>query len=212
MDQVHTLRTQYGADLVTLIGEGYRDSGACGIAYLMSTVSTLLCQLRLQRRRPHLRGGQPVLRARDRSQPGAQSRRGQRQQHAVVFVRVRIPESVWPLPDADGVRRRGADTVPVQSDRSPTAAYRPAPRTRTTPARSTNTISTVAAFKATTGAARRHRPARTRCRRHRLPLPPPAGRVGVGHGAVRLQLADGQRRRRELGRPEHLGWFGQRRR
>ena len=32
MDQVHSLRAQYGADLVTLIGEGYRTSGTCGIA------------------------------------------------------------------------------------------------------------------------------------------------------------------------------------
>ena len=40
MDQVHTLRSQYGADVVTLIGEGYRAAGACGIGSLMTTVST----------------------------------------------------------------------------------------------------------------------------------------------------------------------------
>ena len=40
IDQVHTLRTQYGADVVTLIGEGYRNAGACGVANLMGTVST----------------------------------------------------------------------------------------------------------------------------------------------------------------------------
>ena len=40
IDQVHTLRAQYGADLVTLIGEGYRGAGACGIGGLMTTVST----------------------------------------------------------------------------------------------------------------------------------------------------------------------------
>jgi hypothetical protein len=41
IDVVHTLRDQYGADLVSLIGTGYAaQSGACGIGYLMSTVST----------------------------------------------------------------------------------------------------------------------------------------------------------------------------
>lgn len=40
LDQVHTLRTQYGADVVTLMGEGYRAAGACGIGSLMVTIST----------------------------------------------------------------------------------------------------------------------------------------------------------------------------
>lgn len=40
LEEVHTLRTQYGADVVSLFGEGYRNSGACGIGSLMSTVST----------------------------------------------------------------------------------------------------------------------------------------------------------------------------
>ena len=40
MDNVHTLRTQYGADVVTLIGEGYRAAGSCGIGSLMMTIST----------------------------------------------------------------------------------------------------------------------------------------------------------------------------
>jgi len=39
MDNVHTLRNTYGADLVTLIGAGYRSSGSCGIAGVMVTVS-----------------------------------------------------------------------------------------------------------------------------------------------------------------------------
>ena len=40
IDHVHTLRTQYGADVVSLIGDGYRAAGSCGIGSLMSTVST----------------------------------------------------------------------------------------------------------------------------------------------------------------------------
>ncbi len=40
MDNVHTLRNAYGADLVTLIGSGYRGAGTCGIAGVMITVST----------------------------------------------------------------------------------------------------------------------------------------------------------------------------
>jgi hypothetical protein len=40
MDEVHTLRTQYGADLVSLIGDGYRASGYCGYGYVMSSPST----------------------------------------------------------------------------------------------------------------------------------------------------------------------------
>ena len=40
LDQVHTLRTQYGADVVTLIGNGYAAGGTCGIGYLMTSVST----------------------------------------------------------------------------------------------------------------------------------------------------------------------------
>ncbi|WP_157899482.1 reprolysin-like metallopeptidase [Luteitalea pratensis] len=40
LEEVHTLRTQYGADVVSLIGEGYVSAGACGIGSLMSTVST----------------------------------------------------------------------------------------------------------------------------------------------------------------------------
>ena len=55
-----------------------------------------------------------------------------------------------------------------------TTACRPAPRARTTPARSRNTVATVAAFKATTSSAPRHRPAPIRCRRHRLPFRPQA--------------------------------------
>jgi hypothetical protein len=40
IDQVHTLRTTYGADIVTLIGNGYAKNGYCGIGGLMSNVST----------------------------------------------------------------------------------------------------------------------------------------------------------------------------
>src|SRR5262249_33644958 len=41
LDAVHTLRDQYGADVVSLIGTGYTSgSGACGIGYLMTNVST----------------------------------------------------------------------------------------------------------------------------------------------------------------------------
>jgi hypothetical protein len=40
LEEVHALRTQYGADVVSLFGEGYRNSGACGVGGLMSTVST----------------------------------------------------------------------------------------------------------------------------------------------------------------------------
>ena len=40
MDTVHSLRNTYGADVVTLIGNGYVSAGACGLGYLMSYVST----------------------------------------------------------------------------------------------------------------------------------------------------------------------------
>ena len=40
LDEVHTLRTQHGADIVTLIGSGYASSGYCGIGGLMTSVST----------------------------------------------------------------------------------------------------------------------------------------------------------------------------
>lgn len=40
LDDVHTLRTQYGADVVTLLGNGYAGSGYCGMGYLMSSVTT----------------------------------------------------------------------------------------------------------------------------------------------------------------------------
>jgi hypothetical protein len=40
MDGVHSLRTQYGADIVTLIGSGYAGSGYCGMGYLMNSVTT----------------------------------------------------------------------------------------------------------------------------------------------------------------------------
>ncbi len=40
IDQVHALRAQYGADVVTLIGNGYAAGGTCGIGYLMTSVST----------------------------------------------------------------------------------------------------------------------------------------------------------------------------
>ena len=40
VDEVHTLRDRYGADIVTLLGGGYADGGACGIGYIMSSVST----------------------------------------------------------------------------------------------------------------------------------------------------------------------------
>ena len=40
LDEVHTLRSQHGADIVTLIGSGYASSGYCGIGGLMTSVST----------------------------------------------------------------------------------------------------------------------------------------------------------------------------
>jgi hypothetical protein len=40
IDQVHSLRNTYGADVVTLIGSGYAAAGYCGLGYLMSSVST----------------------------------------------------------------------------------------------------------------------------------------------------------------------------
>ncbi|MEO5894994.1 MAG: reprolysin-like metallopeptidase [Vicinamibacterales bacterium] len=40
IDEVHSLRDQYGADIVTLLGSGYASAGYCGIGYLMSSVST----------------------------------------------------------------------------------------------------------------------------------------------------------------------------
>jgi hypothetical protein len=40
LEEVHALRTQYGADVVSLFGQGYTKSGACGIGSLMTTVST----------------------------------------------------------------------------------------------------------------------------------------------------------------------------
>lgn len=40
LDQVHSLRSQYAADIVSLFGEGYRNYGACGVGSLMSTLTT----------------------------------------------------------------------------------------------------------------------------------------------------------------------------
>jgi peptidyl-Asp metalloendopeptidase len=40
IDQVQSLRSQYGADVVTLIGNGYAGAGACGVGFIMSTTST----------------------------------------------------------------------------------------------------------------------------------------------------------------------------
>lgn len=40
LDGVHTLRNQYGADIVTLLGAGYTSGGYCGIGYLMGSPST----------------------------------------------------------------------------------------------------------------------------------------------------------------------------
>jgi hypothetical protein len=45
IDNVHTLRSQYGADVVTLIGDGYRSAGYCGIGYLMTSVTTSFASL-----------------------------------------------------------------------------------------------------------------------------------------------------------------------
>ena len=40
LDVVHSLRQQYGADVVTLLGNGYASAGACGVGYLMGLPST----------------------------------------------------------------------------------------------------------------------------------------------------------------------------
>ena len=40
LDSVHALRNTYGADVVTLLGNGYANAGACGVGYLMTYVST----------------------------------------------------------------------------------------------------------------------------------------------------------------------------
>jgi hypothetical protein len=39
-DSIHALRDQYGADVVSLIGNGYAAAGYCGVGYLMSFAST----------------------------------------------------------------------------------------------------------------------------------------------------------------------------
>ena len=40
LDVAHTLRQQYGADIVTLLGAGYAGQGYCGIGYLMQSATT----------------------------------------------------------------------------------------------------------------------------------------------------------------------------
>jgi peptidyl-Asp metalloendopeptidase len=40
IDEVHGLRRQHGADVVTLLGSGYTSGGACGVGYLMGSPST----------------------------------------------------------------------------------------------------------------------------------------------------------------------------
>jgi len=40
IDSVHSLRDQYGADVVTMIGSGYAAAGYCGLGYLMTSPST----------------------------------------------------------------------------------------------------------------------------------------------------------------------------
>jgi hypothetical protein len=37
---VRALRSKYGADIVTMLGNGYAKAGSCGYAYIMSTLST----------------------------------------------------------------------------------------------------------------------------------------------------------------------------
>jgi hypothetical protein len=39
-DGIHALRDQYGADIVSLVGNGYASAGYCGLGYLMSSPST----------------------------------------------------------------------------------------------------------------------------------------------------------------------------
>ena len=40
IDDIHSLRDQHGADVVSLIGNGYAGAGYCGLGYLMSSPST----------------------------------------------------------------------------------------------------------------------------------------------------------------------------
>jgi hypothetical protein len=40
LDNVHALRDQYGADIVTMIGNGYASTGVCGVGYLMNRPGT----------------------------------------------------------------------------------------------------------------------------------------------------------------------------
>jgi peptidyl-Asp metalloendopeptidase len=40
IDQVHALRMEYRADIVSMFGTSYRNAGYCGIGYLMTSVST----------------------------------------------------------------------------------------------------------------------------------------------------------------------------
>ena len=135
LDVVHTLRTQYGADVVTLIGEGYRASGSCGIGGLMSTVSTSFASYAFSVVDRTCAVGNLSYAHEVGHNQGLNHDAGQHQQHTFLSVRVRIPESVWPLPDADGVRQRDADTVPVQSDRLVQRAADRHVERRTTPAR-----------------------------------------------------------------------------
>ena len=102
IDSIHTLRDSLGADLVSMIST---DSNACGIAGVMTTVSTSSSYMGFERGEVDV--PQPALAgARDRPQPGQQARSRQRHYAGSVSILVRLPplhERRHRLPHGDGV-------------------------------------------------------------------------------------------------------------
>ena len=115
MDQVHTLRNQYGADIVTLLGDGYSGVGHVRPRRADDVAFGRLRLVCLQCRRSAVRAGQSLVRPRGRPQPGDAAQSPERRQHAVAALRLRLPGSVGLLPDRALVWIVQADPVPFES-------------------------------------------------------------------------------------------------
>ncbi len=135
IDQAQSLRAQYGADVVTLIGNGYAANGSCGIGYIMSTVSTSFAPYAYTVVDQSCAAGYLSYAHEVGHNEGLQHDPANAGSAPSLPVRLRLPGSRRPVPDGALLRWRDAHPVFLEPAGEATTACRRARRRRTTRAR-----------------------------------------------------------------------------
>ena len=118
LDTVQTLRNQYAADVVSLIGTGYTSgSSACGIGYLMTTVSTGFASSAFNVVDQACAAGNLSFAHEVGHNEGLAPRPSECKRAGCIPVRVRLSGSGWPVLHGHVVRIVDADPELLESER-----------------------------------------------------------------------------------------------